>query len=83
MIDPKLINLLRCPSDGSRLHLADPLLVARINGQIQQGVARDRQDQRVIEPIDGGLVNEKGDRVYPIRGGIPTLVADEAIRLYS
>jgi uncharacterized protein YbaR (Trm112 family) len=31
--------------------------------------------------VEGGLVNRSQTWFYPIRNGIPTLVADEAIRL--
>jgi uncharacterized protein YbaR (Trm112 family) len=81
MIDPKLIEMLRCPESGGRLQLAAESVVARVNQAIQRGEARDRVDQKVSEPIDGGLVANQGDWLYPIRGGIPTLVVDEAIRL--
>jgi len=81
MIDEKLIQMLRCPVDGGALQLADTELVARVNDRIEKGEIRDPLDQRVEQPIDGGLLNEAGNRLYPIRGGIPSLVADEAIVL--
>lgn len=81
MVDPKLIALLRCPIDGNEVKLAEDSLVTRINDGIQRGEIRDRQEQKVMEPIDAGLVNHDGTRLYPIRGGIPTLVADEAIEV--
>jgi uncharacterized protein YbaR (Trm112 family) len=81
MIDQKLINMLRCPFDGSPLELADCSMVERVNEAVSRGEVRDFQDQKITQPIDGGLLNASGDRLYPVRGGIPTLVAGEAIHL--
>ena len=79
MIDPELLSMLRCPIDGRQLELANSELIAAINAAIERGEARDRLDQTVTQPIDGGLVTSGGDRLYPIRSRIPTLVADESI----
>lgn len=79
MIDAKLLQMLRCPSDHSELAIADDDLLHRLNEAIEQGTARDRADQRVSEPIESGLVTSDGKWVYPIRQAIPTLVADQAI----
>ena len=81
MIDPKLLQILRCPIEGNPLKVADPEMLERVRLAIEQGTARDRLDQRVHQDIDGGLINQSGTWIYPIRGEIPTLVADEAIRL--
>ena len=81
MIDEKLIQMLRCPIDGSELALADQLLVRRVNEGIRRGEVRDRHDQKVTQPLDEGLVSAASNRLYAVRGGIPTLIADEAIEL--
>ena len=81
MIDPKLLAMLRCPIDGSELQIAEASLVQRVQTAIQQGTARDRLEQQVSENVEGGLVNHSQTWFYPIRNGIPTLVADEAIDL--
>lgn len=83
MIDPKLLSLLRCPADGGRLQVANDLLVKRLNQLIKQGdgEVRDRLDQPVEASVDGGLVDQAEQWLYPIRAGIPTLIADQAIAL--
>lgn len=81
MVTAKLISLLRCPVDGTTLELADETLVNRVNAAIEAGEARDRQDQKITDKIDAGLVDAGRKRVYPVREGIPTLIADQAIEL--
>ena len=79
MIDPKLVQMLRCPVAGTPLEVADESLVTAVNEAIERGAALDRIDQKVEQQIDGGL--RSGVWLYPIRSGIPTLVADEAIAI--
>ena len=81
VIEADLLRMLRCPQEGCMLAIADDSLIQKLNEQIQRGELRDAQDQKIQEPIDAGLVTESGSRLYPIRGGIPTLIADEAIEL--
>lgn len=79
MIEPKLIAVLRCPISGKPLEIAAKPLVERVNAAIASGSLRDRHDQKIDEPIDEGLVTIDGDRLYPVRGEIPTMIADESI----
>ncbi len=81
MLESKLIDILRCPIDGSRLQLLTNDEVLRINLAIESGNLRDRLDQRIVCILDGGLLNRQAKRVYPVRGDIPSLVADEAFEL--
>ena len=78
-IDRELLHLLRCPKDGSMLAIADDSLVEQLNEKIKLGELRDGRDQKVEQLIEAGLVTESRHRLYPIRGGIPTLIADEAM----
>lgn len=81
MIDADLLSMLRCPADGSQLEIADNATLEQINAAIAAGTARDVGDQIVSEPIEAGLRPTGNSIVYPVRGGIPSLVVDEAIRL--
>ena len=81
MIDPTILRLIQCPLDGQALQLAPPAMITTLNQLIATKSLRDRTDQLVPEPLDAGLVTEDGARLYPIRGGIPTLVVDSAIEI--
>lgn len=79
MIDPKLIELLRCPQDGSPVTLAPPLLIDGMNRKVRSGTLQNVCGAVVSRPLDGGLVRSAGDLIYPIFDDIPVMLRDEAI----
>ncbi|EMI16775.1 hypothetical protein RMSM_06293 [Rhodopirellula maiorica SM1] len=81
MIDQNLLSMLRCVLSGEPLQPAEPSFVEKINESIKLGELRDRQDQRIHEGIDTGLISKSGGLMYPVRDGIVCMVADEAIVL--
>ncbi len=81
LINPQLLEILRCPQDHSELLLADAALVLSVNKQINAGTLLTIGGQIMKKPIDGGLVRAAGDLMYPIIGGIPVMLADEAINI--
>jgi len=80
-IEPELLSILRCPETQQRLKAAEPELLEWLNQQIRTGQLRNRAGEPVGEMLDGGLVCEDGRRLYPIRLGIPVMLADESIPL--
>lgn len=81
MIDEKLLSLIQCPVSGQTLKLSAAEVIADLNKKIGQGTVRDASDQLVESKLDQGLISEDGARLYPVRGGIPTLIAEAAIEL--
>lgn len=81
MINDELLRMLRCPIDGKLLGIAEESLIRQLNLQIAEGVVRDRQDQKVTEPIECGLKSQTANCLFPVRNGIPSLLAGEAILL--
>lgn len=81
MIDANLIEILRCPQDRSQLSIAAPEIVDRINAAINAGAAVNLAGERLTKRIDGGLIREAGDLLYPIVDDIPVMLPDEAVEL--
>lgn len=79
MFDAEILGMLRCPHAGKQLELADASFVEKLNRLLERGELRDRLGRPVTGRVDGGLVTSGGRFVYPIRGGIATLIAEEAM----
>ncbi len=81
MIEPKLLALLRCPLTGEPLECAEITLIERLNAAIGEGQLSDAQDQKIGQPVEGGVITVDRKRLYPICGGIPKMIGDESILL--
>ena len=81
MFDTTLLNILCCPETRSALKMADDAFVSSLNAAVAAGTLKNVAGEKISEKIDEALVTEDGKRAYPIREGIPVLLADEAISL--
>jgi uncharacterized protein YbaR (Trm112 family) len=80
-IAAELLALLRCPKSRQTLALAEPEVLARLEAARVMGRLRDLSGRAVAGPLEGGLVRADGALFYPIRDGIPVLLAEEAVAL--
>ena len=80
-IDQDFINILICPVSKQSVQLADESLLQKINSLIQKKQLDNVGGNPVTETIDGGLLREDQQILYPIRQNIPILLANEGIRL--
>jgi uncharacterized protein YbaR (Trm112 family) len=83
MIADRLLDILRCPQDRTRLRQADARLVERINHAILAQSLTNVAGERLSKPLDGGLIREAGDLLYPVIDQIPVMLPDEAIEISS
>jgi uncharacterized protein YbaR (Trm112 family) len=81
MLDQDTIAIIRCPVTRQSLRLAEETTIAKINQAIEAGTLQDQLGRVVKEPLSDGLVRQDGKVLYPVRDGIPVMLADEGIPL--
>ena len=81
MLDSKLLDIVCCPETRGALKIAAAERLAALNSAIAAGSLKNIAGELVSEPLTEALETEDGSRVYPVREGIPVLLADEAILL--
>ena len=74
------IELLRCPISGQSLKVAPKNVVHSLQTAQRAGTLRNRNGD-FCEPFEGGLLTSDGAWFYPIRTGIPVLIASEAVEM--
>ena len=79
MLKADFIAMLCCPETRQSLALAPQELLNSLNLGIAQKKISNRKGVVVLDPLEAGLVRTDGQFLYPVRNGIPILLADEAI----
>lgn len=81
MIDKDLLDILVCPKSHKPLRLAEDPIVSQLNEAVHAGRLKNAGGQAVEAALQGGLLCEEENLLYPIVDGIPVLLVDEAIPL--
>ena len=81
LIDPGLLKILCCPETHQPVTEADTALVADLNSRIDKGVLKNCSGKAVGDKLDGGLLRQDRQVLYPIRNRIPVMLIEEAIPL--
>ena len=81
MFDQALLDILCCPETRGKLSMVDEGTLSSLNRDISAGTVKNVAGEKVVETMTEALISADGKRLYPIREGIPVLLADEAIML--
>lgn len=80
-LDKELLAILCCPETKQPVSIADTLLIQRINNAIASGSLNNKGKKPVSTQLEGGLVREDQQILYPIRENIPVMLIEEGIPL--
>lgn len=80
-MDPELLSILCTPDTHEPLSEASPELISKVNADIAAGTVQNAGGVAVSEPLDEALLSASGKTLYPVRDGIPLLLASESIEL--
>jgi uncharacterized protein YbaR (Trm112 family) len=79
--DRKFIEMLRCPVTRQPVEAMPRHRLRALNEAIAAGGARRVDGTTVQDALQAALVTRDGRRAYPVRDGIPVMLADEGIEL--
>ena len=78
-VDDAFLSLLMCPITRQGLRRLTAERLAALNARVLAGSVRTASGRAVAQPLDEALLTEDGSRLYPVRDGIPILLAEEAV----
>ena len=79
MIHPELLEILCCPETRQPVRQAPEALVESMNQAIRDGSLKSGAEGDEPAVLQGGLLREDGQFLYPIRNGIPIMLIEERI----
>jgi uncharacterized protein YbaR (Trm112 family) len=78
-MENSILEILCCPITRRGLQRLPADELRRLNTAIASGEVRNQASATVATALTEGLVTVDGELVYPVRDGIPVLLADECI----
>ena len=81
MLDPEFVKILVCPDNRTPVRIASEQEITNLNQKIEEGSLQNISGRKVNDKLDGGMIREAGDRLYPVRKNIPVMLVEEAIKL--
>ena len=78
-VDGKLLEILCCPVSKTPLPILDPEKLDKLNRAIAGNEALYIGGEKVIEPLQEGLITQDGKVIYPVHDDIPILLEEKGI----
>ena len=78
-MDKNLLDIICCPVTRLPLEILDAARLDALNTAIGRGDIQTAAENPVAEALAEALISRDGQHVYPVRDGIPVLLADESI----
>ena len=80
-IDPALLDIICCPVTHQPLAPLAANELTRLNRLVERRQIRNGEGEVVEAVLDQALATRDGRLAYPVRDGIPVLLAEEGIAL--
>jgi uncharacterized protein YbaR (Trm112 family) len=78
-VDPKLLQILRCPVTKQPLSILEPTRLQRVNDQIRAGKVHHVDGSAVDQPLDEALITTNEATLYRVDADIPIMLEDQSI----
>ena len=78
-IDPKLLEIIRCPVTKVSLYIAKQDMIDKVNAEIEAGNIRYADGNVVDKILEEGLVTNTGTTLYRIDSDIPIMLEEKSI----
>jgi uncharacterized protein YbaR (Trm112 family) len=82
-LDPRLLEILCCPSTHVRVVEMTAAEIETVNARIARGELHYADGTRVDEPLREALVTEDRRRIFRVDDEIPVMLAERAIETGS
>lgn len=79
-MDKNLLDIICCPVTRLPLEILDAARLDTLNAAIRNGAVKNASDEAVEADFGEALISRDGRLVYPVRDGIPILLAEESIQ---
>ena len=80
-IDKEWVAIYRCPETLQTVSIADSSLIQRLNDAVIRGSLQTKGNKPVSTQLEGGLIREDQQILYPIREDIPDMLIENGIPL--
>jgi len=78
-VNGKLLEILCCPVSKTPLTVLGRQKLDTLNANIASGDALYVDGEKIMEPLQEGLITEDGKVIYPVQDDIPILLEEKGI----